>query len=978
MKLLYQIILLLYFCFAPFINAKGSIKINGIYYYINSDKNTAWITQSEEIGGYKGAIIIPASITYNNKTYPVTEWAYNAFTNCTNLTSVELGASIDNQYSFSASCWGFEGCTNLKNFYVNEKNKYFTSVDGVIYSKNKSTLKALPPGRTGSYTIIEGTTEIGLDALDYSNISEINIPASMIKLNIIHGPFDLCSNLKNINVAEYNNYYSSTDGILMNKTSRIIYRYPIGKSGIYNVPEQVTSINKGAFKDCSLTKINCSSTIKTIEDKAFENTKAYIYINGTYSKYDFLQYLNKNSYVWVHHSDYDLAKKHFSEHLYNIEKYWVNINESMLGKVTFSLPIYVWKYYNSTDPNNPLNGNIIDGYKIKSVTINDNIIEPNNGSYTVDNLLPGKSYKVKLDWDRYSKKDVIAGSGTDYDVITTKEAILTAMQSGSGDYYNWYNDNEGRYYVSYKTDSLPAHVTASSDESLSPSEVGYYIKELKEYKKADEKGLVVVKDLYPATMLTFLPYAIYRGVRYEDESKQFRFKTPDPTCNVETSCTQTTVTIKSIAVVDYRNNKNTNPTSIRFTIDGKEYSWTGKPITIKGLYPNRYYGVSGSATYGENHNVNISFNFQTASFHPSILKISAGPTSIHVKGTYSLGDSKLEKAFFSDHDGEGDDIVVTGLKPNTKYSFRYWVKASGASEYATLDVTTAKITLQSQNPKVLGNNSAIVCAKTNIENEEKGAGFEWRKTDAPDVVVSKSGSGVVYGGMLEGRINNLSTSSYYKVRPFYKANDGTMYYGEWIGFDPSDFSYFEPTVHTYARVSVQSTSAKVKGVALQGTDDITEQGFEYWAENAIASRAAGDKQIIQATGQSMEAEITDLAPNTTYNYRAYAKTSKGTTYGETLKFTTPVATAIIGITNTTNSDLQFNVRNTNNVQIAINGTDKECYYRMNSITGANIASGKTTADGEWHTIANYQLPSGIYIITVSDGKDKKSTKIAIK
>lgn len=165
---------------------------------------------------------------------------------------------------------------------------------------------------------------------------------------------------------------------------------------------------------------------------------------------------------------------------------------------------------------------------------------------------------------------------------------------------------------------------------------------------------------------------------------------------------------------------------------------------------------------------------------------------------------------------------------------------------------------------------------------------------------------------------------------------------------------------------------------MQGTEDITEQGFEYWAENTIASRAAGDKQIVQATGQSMEAEITDLAPNTTYNYRAYAKTLKGTTYGETLKFTTPVATAIIGITNTTNSDQQFNVRNTNNVQIAINGTDKECNYRMNSITGANIASGKTTADGEWHTIANYQLPSGIYIITVSDGKDKKSTKIAIK
>lgn len=64
-----------------------------------------------------------------------------------------------------------------------------------------------------------------------------------------------------------------------------------------------------------------------------------------------------------------------------------------------------------------------------------------------------------------------------------------------------------------------------------------------------------------------------------------------------------------------------------------------------------------------------------------------------------------------------------------------------------------------------------------MSDYETGAGFEWRKTDAPNVVVSKFGSGIIYNGMLEGRINNLSTSSYYKVRPFYKASDGTMVNG---------------------------------------------------------------------------------------------------------------------------------------------------------------------------------------------------------
>ena len=333
----------------------------------------------------------------------------------------------------------------------------------------------------------------------------------------------------------------------------------------------------------------------------------------------------------------------------------------------------------------------------------------------------------------------------------------------------------------------------------------------------------------------------------------------------------------------------------------------------------------------------------------------------------------------SNRDSNSDELKVTGLDPNTSYSRTYYVKTKeGGTTSKTVTFKTKTLQLETLQPKGVTNTSSVVSAKSNIDDEEVTAGFQWKKYDAPSTLKPSEGYTTVYNGTIEGIIKNLQPTSYYNVRAFYKSNTDKYYYGDWVTFDPSDFSYFKPTVHTYARVSVQSTSAKVKGVALQGTDDITEQGFEYWAENAIASRAAGDKQIVQATGQSMEAEITDLAPNTTYNYRAYAKTSKGTTYGETLKFTTPVANAIIGITNTSNSDLQFNVRNTNNVQIAINGTDKECNYRMNSITGANVASGKTTADGEWHTIANYQLPSGIYIITVSDGKDEKSTKIAIK
>lgn len=490
----------------------------------------------------------------------------------------------------------------------------------------------------------------------------------------------------------------------------------------------------------------------------------------------------------------------------------------------------------------------------------------------------------------------------------------------------------------------------------------------------------------------------YIDENLEEKSLYYSFKLPTPSTSYSISSSYNSLT----ASIKTSSDETATPKTAMFYVMDESYNpysadnsiTNGQAIIkIEKLMPNSSYDNAViTITYEEDDGYCPLYKpktkYTTAKYPCYNLRPTVKANSISVLANYPTlsKDINITKALIFIYGGEKQKLTANaethlfkGLKPNKEYSIGQTLycgdKIIGES---ITNCKTNELELITENPYIVTPTSAIIAAKTNIGEEEEQVGFEWRKTDAPDVVVSKSGSGVVYGGMLEGRINNLSTSSYYKVRPFYKASDGTMYYGEWIGFDPSDFSYFEPTVHTYTRASVQSTSAKVKGVALQGTDDITEQGFEYWAENAIASRAAGDKQIIQATGQSMEAEITDLAPNTTYNYRAYAKTSKGTTYGETLKFTTPVATAIIGITNTTNSDLQFNVKNTNNVQIAINGTDKECNYRMNSITGANIASGKTTADGEWHTIANYQLPSGIYIITVSDGKDKKSTKIAIK
>ena len=147
---------------------------------------------------------------------------------------------------------------------------------------------------------------------------------------------------------------------------------------------------------------------------------------------------------------------------------------------------------------------------------------------------------------------------------------------------------------------------------------------------------------------------------------------------------------------------------------------------------------------------------------------------------------------------------------------------------------------------------------------------------------------------MEGYIRSLNSNYLWKFRPYYEANDGTRYYGDWKGMDPSDFSYFDPTVHTYARINVEGNRAIVRGYAQRGTDNITSQGFMYWAEGNNVKGEAGyapsvprSAFTVEASGTVMEAELKGLDYATTYHYVAYVKTSEGETfYGEELSFTT--------------------------------------------------------------------------------------------
>ena len=164
-------------------------------------------------------------------------------------------------------------------------------------------------------------------------------------------------------------------------------------------------------------------------------------------------------------------------------------------------------------------------------------------------------------------------------------------------------------------------------------------------------------------------------------------------------------------------------------------------------------------------------------------------------------------------------------------------------------------------------------------------------------IASNTGKAAVYEGTMEGSIRNLYTGAFWRVRPYYLSNSGTYYYGDWATFDPTNTSYFEPTVHTYADISTEGRTALVKGYALAGTDKITVQGFKYWKSvskvNSIGfetndvTAVPSDAKTVEATGQVMNASLTGLDYDSEYTIVAFVTTSENETfYGEERTFTT--------------------------------------------------------------------------------------------
>lgn len=409
----------------------------------------------------------------------------------------------------------------------------------------------------------------------------------------------------------------------------------------------------------------------------------------------------------------------------------------------------------------------------------------------------------------------------------------------------------------------------------------------------------------------------------------------------------------------------------------------------------------GKITYSRNYNIMTKSLGLSAEFG----KIT--PTSYTMTGSRDMTyhDAEivdegwtLDRETITQH---GSTLHVTGCEPESYVNAGYAVMVKNGSETKLYYYSPSKsmqlpaLTLETvAEAKATSNTVALICATTNIDDEEANTGFEWRRYDAPDLVPSSKANCPVVDGVMTGALRNLSASTYYKFRPFYKAESGKTWYGEWSAFGTADaYVYFDPTVRTYAAVCHDENSATVSGFIIAGSDDIKEQGFEYWkrddayatAKHATATTDDNTHQTVVATGQRMSAVLQNLEPNTTYIVRAYVTTEHGTTYGEEQIFSTPYSTAIgeVELDEAYSDHLAAKVTKVgdNELHLAICGTARPVAIRLTAVSGIQMAAttlGSSLESTRHACLHTNRLQPGMYLLHVTDGQDAQTIRIAIK
>ena len=269
---------------------------DGIYYKILSKGEVA-VTNAPNRKEYSGDISIPSTVSYGGYTYSVTEIGPRAFEECDYLSRVTIPNTVtiigELAFFYSKSLnyisipnsvieirerafddclslshvyipnsvtsigdFAFRGCDSLMSIDVDQENLFYTSLDGVLYNKELTTLLQCPGGKETldiprTVTIIEECAIIHCH-----NLRFVTIPESVKEIR--EEAFHDCKSLENIIIPESvieigEECFSNCESLLTIK-----------------LPDSISVIKQGLLYQCyALENVYLPDSIIEIEDWAF-------------------------------------------------------------------------------------------------------------------------------------------------------------------------------------------------------------------------------------------------------------------------------------------------------------------------------------------------------------------------------------------------------------------------------------------------------------------------------------------------------------------------------------------------------------------------------------------------------------------------------------------------------------------------------------------------------------------------------------
>lgn len=238
--------------------------------------------------GPGGHVVIPEGVTgignsafrdcttLTGVTLPnsVTHIEDHAFTGCAALTSVTIPANAD------FIDWAFVDCPALTEILVDEENPYLASVDGVLFSKDKTVLYAYPGGKAGAYAIPNSVSHIA--ACAFSGCAKLtHVTISRWVRRIEDWVFENCraltgvaipDSVENINAEAFSGCVSLKRVTIPDSVKRIYFSAFAGCTALEEVrlPAKLLLLDNEAFAGCTaLTRVTFPKSIERMEEDVF-------------------------------------------------------------------------------------------------------------------------------------------------------------------------------------------------------------------------------------------------------------------------------------------------------------------------------------------------------------------------------------------------------------------------------------------------------------------------------------------------------------------------------------------------------------------------------------------------------------------------------------------------------------------------------------------------------------------------------------